>query len=150
MRDLLRFYNFPHHMLKLEVTESSALAPDSPESEVLRELHMFGFRLAIDDFGMGHSPLKYLKEFPINVIKIGGAITREITSNPICADIVTSITKPCRARNITSVAEFVENAGQIVKLTECDCDVYQGYYFSKPLRADHCLEYIKSRRACRE
>lgn len=150
VRGLLRFYTLPHHMLELEVTESSALAPDSPESKVLQGLHMLGLRLAIDDFGMGHSSLKYLKEFPVDVIKIDGAITREITFNPICADIVSSITRLCRARNITSVAEFVENAEQIAKLAERDCDVYQGYYFSKPLKAEQCLEYIKSRRTCRE
>lgn len=148
VRELLHFYTLPHHMLELEVTESSALAPDSPESKVLRGLHMLGLRLAIDDFGMGHSSLKYLKEFPVDVIKIDGAITREITFNPICADIVSSITRLCRARNITSVAEFVENAEQVATLAERDCDVYQGYYFSKPLKADQCLEYIMSRRTC--
>jgi EAL domain-containing protein (putative c-di-GMP-specific phosphodiesterase class I) len=144
---LLEAYALPRHLIELEVTESSALDPESPESAILRDLHKQGLRLAIDDFGMGHSSLKYLKQFPVDVLKIDGAITKEVTFNPMCADIVASITKLCRARDIMSVVEFVENEEQIALLNRHGCDVFQGYYFSRPLPADKCLEYIRTNRS---
>lgn len=143
VRNVLRFYELPPYMIELEVTESSALDPDSPESSILYDLHKLGVRLAIDDFGMGHSSLKYLKQFPVDVIKIDGAITKEVTFNAICSDIVGSITKLCRARDIMSVVEFVETEEQIAELNKHGCDVFQGWYFSKPLPADECLEFIR-------
>jgi lactose/cellobiose-specific phosphotransferase system IIC component len=144
---LLDAHALPRYLIELEVTESSALDPEMPESAILRELHKQGLRLAIDDFGMGHSSLKYLKQFPVDVLKIDGAITREITFNPMCADIVASITKLCRTRDIMTVVEFVENDEQIALLNKQGCDVFQGYYFSKPLPEAQCLEYIKANRA---
>lgn len=143
--DVMHHYELPPYMLELEVTESSALDPDSPESSVLQDIHKLGVRLAIDDFGMGHSSLKYLKEFPVDVIKIDGAITKEVTFNPICADIVASITKLCRARDIMSVAEYVETEEQVIELTKHGCDVYQGWYFSKSLPEEECYEFIRTR-----
>jgi EAL domain-containing protein (putative c-di-GMP-specific phosphodiesterase class I) len=144
-QDMLHYYDLPPHVLEFEVTESSALKSGSSECAVLQSLHNLGVRLAIDDFGMGHSSLNYVKDFPVDVIKIDGAITSEITTNPICADIVASITRLCRSRDIMSIAEFVETAEQVTELTRHGCDVYQGYMFSKPLPADECLSFIRHR-----
>ncbi len=140
--DIMRRYDLAPSMIEIEVTESSALDSDMPESRVLASLHDLGFPIAIDDFGMGHSSLKYLKQFPVNVVKIDGAISRDVLTNPICADIVASITRLCRARGMTSVAEFVENEAQVDVLTALGCDVFQGYHYSRPLEAEACLEFI--------
>ena len=102
-----------------------------------------GFPIAIDDFGMGHSSLKYLKQFPVSVVKIDGAISRDVVTNPICADIVASIIKLCRARNMLSVAEFVENDEQVELLRGLGCDVFQGYRYSKSLPAAECFRFIR-------
>lgn len=139
---ILGKYALDPSMIELEVTESSALDSGTPESEVLSTLHERGFPVAIDDFGMGHSSLKYLKQFPVNTVKIDGAISREVVTNPICADIVASITRLCRARNMTSVAEFVENDEQAKILRELGCDVFQGWNYSKSLIAGECFEFI--------
>ncbi len=139
---ILQRHALPPDMLELEVTESGALDTGTPESQVLSRLHALGVRITIDDFGMGHSSLKYLKQFPVTAVKIDGAISREVVTNPICADIVGSITRLCRARGMTSVAEFVENDAQVAVLREQGVDLFQGYRFSKPLVADACLAYI--------
>ena len=70
-------------------------------------------------------------------------------TNPICADIVTSITRLCRARNMASVAEFVETEAQAAILREQGCDIFQGYLYSKALQADDCLEFIRRNHATR-
>ena len=101
--------------------------------------------MAIDDFGMGHSSLKYLKQVPVSVVKIDGAISREVVTNSICSDIVASITRLCRARNMLSVAEFVENEEQAALLRELGCDVFQGYLYSKSLLPSDCLQFIQKR-----
>lgn len=139
---VLEKYKLEGSLVEIEITESSALDTDSPGSHFLAQLHERGLRLAIDDFGMGHSSLKYLKQFPVDVIKIDGAITREVETNDMCVDIVAAITRLCRTRNMMSIVEFVENENQIRILTENGCDVFQGYYFSKPLLAEECLDFI--------
>lgn len=147
LTDILGRYDLPPSLIELEVTESRALDADTPESAILSHLYNQGFPLAIDDFGMGHSSLKYLKQFPVSTVKIDGAITREVVTNPICADIVASITRLCRARNMTSVAEFVENDEQAALLRKLGCDVFQGYRYSQSLEADACLRFILANRA---
>ncbi len=142
VKEIITRYALPPYLLEVEVTESSALDPESGETAILQELHGLGLRLAIDDFGMGHSSLKYLKQFPVEVVKIDGAITNEITSNPICADIVLSITRLCRARDIISIVEFVETEEQVEILLRHGCDVFQGYLFSRSLPEGECREYF--------
>ncbi len=142
--EILKRHSLPPDLLEVEVTESSALDAGTPESLVLSRLHAMGLHIAIDDFGMGHSSLKYLKQFPVTSVKIDGAISREVVTNPICADIVASITRLCASRGMTSVAEFVESDEQVMVLRALGCDVFQGYRYSKSLLADACLAYIRA------
>ena len=144
---ILRRYGLSPSLMEVEVTESQALDTNTSESRVLSQLFEMGFPLAIDDFGMGHSSLKYLKEFPVSAVKIDGAITREVVTNPICADIVISIVRLCRAQNMLSVAEFVENDQQVKLLRKLGCDVFQGYKYSPSLVADTCLNFILANHA---
>ncbi|OXS28668.1 MAG: PTS fructose transporter subunit IIA [Desulfovibrio sp. MES5] len=136
-------YGLRPDMLEIEVTESGAMDEGSPECLVLRELYEQGFPVAIDDFGMGHTSLKYLRRFPVSTVKIDGGISREVLTNPICADIVASITKLCHAQRITSVAEFVETEEQATTLRGLGCDIFQGYLYSRPLSAEMALQFIR-------
>ena len=137
----------PPDTLELEVTESTMLDAGASQALRLSQLHMLGLRIAIDDFGMGHSSLKYLKQFPVSTVKIDGAISREVVTNPICADIVASITRLCRARNMLCIAEFVENSAQAAVLRTLGVDVFQGHMFSPSLKADDCLAFIRETNA---
>jgi EAL domain-containing protein (putative c-di-GMP-specific phosphodiesterase class I) len=133
--------------LELEVTESTMLEAGTSQSQYLSQLHMLGLRIAIDDFGMGYSSLKYMKQFPVTTVKIDGGISREVVTNPICADIVASITRLCRARGMLCVAEFVENEAQAAVLRTLGVDVLQGHLFSPSLSADDCLAFIRETNA---
>lgn len=143
LKKIFHNYQLQPRMIELEVTESGALDEGSIESKVLSELHDYGFGVAIDDFGMGHTSLKYLKQFPVSTVKLDGAIIREVLTNPICINIVASISKLCRALKITIVAEFVETEAQANLLRKLGCDIFQGYHYAKPLSAEHCLEFIQ-------
>lgn len=131
-------------LLEFELTETAMLAVGSGDNKYLAQLHMLGLRIAIDDFGMGHTSLKYLKQFPVTTVKIDGAISREVVTNPICADIVASITRLCRARGMGCVAEYVETDAQAAVLRTLGVDLLQGYRFSRPLESADCLDFIRS------
>ncbi len=139
---IMAMHDLPLGSVEIEVTESRMLGSSIDESKALMDLHSSGFPLAIDDFGMGHSSLKYLRKFPVSVVKIDGAIVKDVLTNPICADIISTITKLCRARSMRCIAEFVETEKHAEKLRELDCDLFQGYLYSAPLLPDACLEYI--------
>lgn len=142
LMEILFHYDLLPSMFEIEVTESSALDTNKPESRVLTSLYEMGFQIAIDDFGMGHTSLKYLRQFPVTSIKIDGSITKEVVMSSISMDIISSIIKLCKARNMISVAEFVDNDEQANLLRDLGCDVFQGYKYSKPLSANVCLEFI--------
>ncbi len=143
LRDMMERHDLPIGSIEIEVTESRMLTTAKDESRILMNLHTSGFPLAIDDFGMGHSSLKYLRQFPVSVVKIDGAIIKDILTNPICADIVSTIVKLCRARNMRSIAEFVETEKHAEALNALGCDILQGYLYSKPLMPDACFQYIQ-------
>ncbi len=135
-------HRIPPDVLEMEVTESAMLDAGTIQSTHLSQLHMLGLRIAIDDFGMGHNSLKYLKQFPVSTVKIDGAISREVVTNPICADIVASITRLCRARGMQCIAEFVETEPQASVLRTLGVDTFQGYLYRPSLPAEDCLAYI--------
>lgn len=139
---MLQKYSVPPDLMEIEVTESTMLSANTPGNNCLSQLHMLGLRVAIDDFGMGHSSLKYLKQFPVTTVKVDGAISREVVTNPICADIVASITRLCRARGMNCIAEFVESDAQVSVLEALGVDMFQGYRYSRPLLTDECLAFI--------
>lgn len=142
LAEILGRHNVPAQVMEVEVTESGALDADQPENVTLAELHAMGLPLALDDFGMGHSSLKYLKQFPVTGVKIDGVIIRDIVTNTACRDIVAALTGLCKARNMVSVAEFVETEEQVAILRTMGCDLFQGYRYSPSLPAPACLEYI--------
>lgn len=143
--DITTRYDLLPPLIEVEVAESSALDSDKSESHTLSRVYGAGLPVAIDDFGTGHNSLKYLKQFPVSVVKIDGAISREVVTNSICSDIVTSITRLCRAWSMLNVAEFVENEEQAALLCELGCDVFQGYLYSKLLPPSDCLQFIQRR-----
>jgi diguanylate cyclase (GGDEF)-like protein len=122
--------------LTLELTESG-LITDAPQArENIRQLDELGVRLSIDDFGTGHAGFAYLSDFPIDEIKIDRSFVSRLDSSPEATAIVTSCIELAHALNVTVVAEGVETAAQITRLTELGCDIVQGFYYSRPLRAE--------------
>jgi len=120
----------------LEVTESVFIGDSERALLVLCDLREQGLRLALDDFGTGYASLNYLKQFPIDVVKVDRSFVTDVASNPASRAIVAAVIDLAHVLGKSVVAEGVETAGQHEQLAELDCDHCQGYYFGLPLRAD--------------
>ncbi|MDR3323646.1 MAG: EAL domain-containing protein [Zoogloeaceae bacterium] len=139
----LERHQLPHQMIGIEVTESVALDPESLHNQILNQIHNLGFAISIDEFGMGHSSLVYLKYFPVNILKIDKALSQEVASSQTCVEIISTIVELCRALEVKIVVEFVENQEQIEVLLRLGCHIFQGYFYSPPLSGEKMLAYVQ-------
>ncbi|XID92009.1 putative bifunctional diguanylate cyclase/phosphodiesterase [Paenibacillaceae bacterium WGS1546] len=120
----------------IEITESSSMNDIDAVLPVLREFKAIGFRIAIDDFGKGYSALGYIKQFPIDILKIDKSFVRELTSDPRNAVITKAIIDMAHGLNLKVVAEGVETPGQLDALRAMNCDIVQGYLIDPPMSPD--------------
>jgi EAL domain-containing protein (putative c-di-GMP-specific phosphodiesterase class I) len=125
----------PASRLELEITESTAMEDLDMSSQVLHTLQDMGVRIAIDDFGTGHSSLSYLKNFPIQTLKIDRSFVKDIPADPNDAAIAAAAIAMAHSLGISVVAEGVETHEQLEFLRQRDCDAFQGYLISKPVPA---------------
>jgi diguanylate cyclase (GGDEF)-like protein len=125
----------PAELLIFEITENVVMEDLSGAREVMKKLDRLGVRLAIDDFGTGHSSLAYLKQFPVQEVKVDRAFVQGIAESKVDSAIVRAVIDLANAMGISAVAEGVENEDQVAELKMLGCPVAQGFYFSKPLRA---------------
>lgn len=123
-------------LLELEITESTLIHDLQASIAMLHELNALGIAISIDDFGTGYSSLSYLKRFPINAIKIDQSFVRDIHTDPNDAAIVSAIIAMARSLGMKTIAEGVETTEQLTFLRSRECDLMQGYYFSRPVPAD--------------
>jgi EAL domain-containing protein (putative c-di-GMP-specific phosphodiesterase class I) len=121
--------------LELEMTESLLLHNAEENIAVLRKLGKDGVRIAVDDFGTGYSSLAYLRQLPIDTLKIDRTFVRDIESDPEDAAIIHAVVAMGHSLDLQVTAEGVESMGQLQALQHLGCDEYQGYLFSKPLPA---------------
>jgi diguanylate cyclase (GGDEF)-like protein len=122
-------------LLIFEITENVVMEDLSGAREVMRKLDQLGIRLAIDDFGTGHSSLAYLKQFPVQEVKVDRTFVQGMVENPVDSAIVRAVIDLADAMGIAAVAEGVETEGQLAGLRTLGCPIAQGFYFSQPLRA---------------
>lgn len=130
--------------LELEITESTLMTDIDKSISKLNLLVDHGISISIDDFGTGYSSLYYLKNFPINVLKIDRSFIRDITDDPSDAQIVETIILMARNLGIGVVAEGAETAEQVALLKSFGCEQVQGYYYSRPLPLEDIIEFLKS------
>ncbi|GMU46041.1 MAG: hypothetical protein AMXMBFR26_08230 [Porticoccaceae bacterium] len=135
VRDLTAKYRIPTELLELEITESLLMADPERSREELQELKNAGFGLSIDDFGSGYSSLFYLKNLPVDVLKIDRAFIKDLddASNRRDIPVITGIIALARSLGLRTVAEGVETESQKVVLESLGCDLIQGYLISEPL-----------------
>tara|TARA_R110002110_G_scaffold166602_2_gene367331 strand:+ start:85450 stop:87597 length:2148 start_codon:yes stop_codon:yes gene_type:complete len=133
IEEILRKSNLPPHYLELELTESMMMYEEDKAIQTLHDLKRLGLKLAIDDFGTGYSSLSYLKNFPIDYLKIDKAFIVNLNKDPIDVKIVNAIITMAHALQLEVIAEGVEIQEHFEKLAEQNCDIIQGYLFSKPL-----------------
>jgi len=115
----------------------------------LRQIDALGIKLAIDDFGTGYSGLSYLKQFPIDTVKIDQSFVRDLTTDPDDEAIVRAIIAMSQSLKLAVVAEGVERIEQLERLRELGCDMVQGYYFSRPMPVSEADVYLRDNLAPR-
>ncbi|MCP5373043.1 MAG: EAL domain-containing protein [Hyphomicrobiales bacterium] len=131
--------------LFLEVTEN-ILVEDSPAiQDRFRQLLEMGVRFSIDDFGTGYSALSYLRKLSFSVLKIDQSFVRELPHDRESVTLIRTILAMARGLELKVVAEGVENEGQLAFLRDRDCDLVQGFYFSRPLPAAEFLRFVAER-----
>src|SRR6266568_5312146 len=119
-------------LLQIEVTERLALGDDGAV-DALERLRRAGLRVAVDDFGTGHSALGYLRRFPIDVIKLDRSFVERVDRVSPEAAIVQAVIALGHALDMHITAEGVERAEQVERLRALGCDSAQGHYFSMPV-----------------
>jgi diguanylate cyclase (GGDEF)-like protein/PAS domain S-box-containing protein len=130
---ILKETNLDPRWLELELTESSIMKDPEQAIEKLHELKLMGISVAIDDFGTGYSSLNYLKRFPIDTLKIDKTFVSDVCKDPHDTAIVRAIINLGHALDLMVVAEGVETKEQLQYLSALECDVVQGFLFSKAL-----------------
>ena len=138
LQRLMERAGVPPRLIELEITEHAATVDIDNTLKTLRELRVRGFRLAIDDFGTGYSSLSYLREFPINHLKIDLSFVRDVHLDLKKQGLVKAIIAMAHSLDLSTIAEGVEAKEELEFLLENGCDVFQGYYFSKPVSASEC------------
>jgi diguanylate cyclase (GGDEF)-like protein/PAS domain S-box-containing protein len=131
---ILDRHNVPAHRLGLEITESALLEDADHAIGILAALRQLGVRLAIDDFGTGYSSLAYLRQLPIDQLKVDRCFIDGLGVDNEAWAIVAAVTGLAKALRLTTVAEGVETLEQVEALRELECDVAQGYFFTTPQR----------------
>ncbi|SMF20263.1 PAS domain S-box-containing protein/diguanylate cyclase (GGDEF) domain-containing protein [Alteromonadaceae bacterium Bs31] len=148
LAEKIRRYSVDPAKLELEITESAVIENIEHSVEILNQLKALGVSIAMDDFGTGFSSLSYLKQLPIDVIKIDRSFVNQLPNDEDDIVIVNAIFSISKAMNIEVVAEGIENHAQLQFLLNQGCEYSQGYYHSRPLpRADfeHWVSIYKLR-----
>lgn len=135
------------HLLELEITESAAMENPKETIAHLDRLKAMGIGLAIDDFGTGYSSLSYLKLFPVNRLKIDRSFVKDIETDSNDAAIAAATIALAHTLGKEVVAEGVETEAQLAFLQYQQCDMVQGYFFSRPLPAEEAAGFIRSNQA---
>lgn len=133
----LEDFQISSEYLELELTESLVMHNPEEAEKIMRMLLERGLHLALDDFGTGYSSLAYLKRFPFDTVKIDRAFIADITRNPEDAAIASAIIGMAHSLRMQVVAEGVESEAQMKFLQARHCDQIQGFYFSRPIPAEH-------------
>ena len=131
LQRLLHESGFPADRLVLEITETLLMDDDARTSDVLAEFRDMGVRLAVDDFGTGYSALSYLRKFPVSTLKIDRSFIRDINLSTGHRNLVEAIIAMAHGLDLKTIAEGVETAEQAELLEELNCDMVQGFHYSK-------------------
>jgi EAL domain-containing protein (putative c-di-GMP-specific phosphodiesterase class I)/FixJ family two-component response regulator len=142
VRRVLRETGMQPQQLALEITESTLMQNVQQHVAELGALRADGVGIEIDDFGTGYSSLAYLKQLPIDTVKIDRTFIQNIDSNAVDAAIVSAIFAMAQSMGLRVVAEGVETRGQLQVLDRYGCAYAQGYYFSRPLPAEGCRKLL--------
>jgi EAL domain-containing protein (putative c-di-GMP-specific phosphodiesterase class I) len=130
-------------LLELELTESMSIDDPARSAELLGRLRALGVSLSIDDFGTGYSSLSYLKRLPVHKLKIDISFVQDMCQSSESLAMVKAIIAMAHSLHLGVIAEGVEHRDQLESLRAAGCDQIQGFYFSRPLEAAACADYLR-------
>jgi diguanylate cyclase (GGDEF)-like protein len=136
-------HKVPPDWLELELTEHELMRQPEIVVERLAQLRKLGVTLSVDDFGTGYSSLRYLKDLPIQTLKLDRSFVSTLTRNERDAVIVRSTITMAHGLGLLVVAEGVEDQATMVELNRLECDLVQGYYISRPIPEEAALVWAK-------
>ena len=145
VEDAIHGNGIPPRLIELEITESILMGNINYAILILHTLKEIGVTVSLDDFGTGYSSLNYLKNLPIDTLKIDKSFIDEVHTSSSDAAIALTIIALSRNLGMEVVAEGVENQEQYAFLRNNGCDLIQGYYFSKPLPAAEFEALLRAR-----
>ena len=136
IKQQLVLFSIPGSLLEIEITEGVLIEDIESCINVLEKLKALDISISIDDFGTGYSSLNYLKRLPLDILKIDQSFVEECHRKDEDTEICATIINLAKNLNLNTIAEGVETEGQLNTLLQLGCEVFQGYYFYKPLAAN--------------
>jgi EAL domain-containing protein (putative c-di-GMP-specific phosphodiesterase class I)/GGDEF domain-containing protein len=130
--------------LELEITESALIDNLSYNIKTINDFKNIGIKLSMDDFGVEYSSFSYLKNLPIDTLKLDRLFVRDFEHNKNDIAIIKSMIQLGHELNLNVIAEGVETQEQLDVLRELECDQYQGYYHSQPMAKEKIIERVKN------
>lgn len=143
---ILKESKLESQLLELEITESVIMEYPEYSIEKLNTLRKLGIRIALDDFGTGYSSLSYLKNLPLTTLKIDKSFVDTINKSISGANITDTIIELGHKLHLSIIAEGVENQEQLQYLSKSNCDMIQGFYFSKPLSEEDLFLFLQEQK----
>ncbi|RBP28331.1 PAS domain S-box-containing protein/diguanylate cyclase (GGDEF)-like protein [Marinobacter pelagius] len=142
IRSILEKTELPAEHLELELTEGILMKDSDGAIDILNALNGMGIATAIDDFGTGFSSFSYLRDLPVDKIKIDRSFVSRINTSEKDAAVCKGMITLAREMNLRVIAEGVETAEEVEILTENGCEAFQGYYFARPMAFDALVDWI--------
>jgi diguanylate cyclase (GGDEF)-like protein len=133
--------------LTVEITETALMKDPDATARRLNAIKELGVRVAVDDFGTGYSSLAYLRQFPVDTLKIDRAFVQGIASSKESAALIQTLIDLGKTLNLETLGEGIEDLAQLEHLQRARCDSGQGFLFARPLEADALTEFLRSRPA---
>jgi len=136
LKEIMERYHITPEEVEIEITETLELEEDIKVKDTLLKINAMGISIAVDDFGTGYSSLYYLKQLPVDRIKIAKPLVDLIDKDNYDYAIVKAVITVAKAIGVPVIAEGVERMEQLECLRKLQCDEIQGYYFAKPMPAE--------------
>ena len=145
LQEILEQYGVNAGSIEIEITERFIMEYSTTNMTILEDLRRLGCRISIDDFGTGYSSMSYMKQLPLDTIKIDRSFIMDLPDNTHDAEVSKAIIALSKSLGYEVVAEGIENEEQETFLREHGCDIGQGYYFARPMDETAFLEFLKKK-----
>ena len=142
IRTVAEQYELDPALIQVEITESALMHSTRQNLATLEALRALGIKILIDDFGTGYSSLNYIKQMPIDCLKIDRSFVRDLSSDPRDTAIIRAIMSIAHSLDMSVIAEGVESAEQAKQLVELGCRAAQGYYYHRPMSGMQCRSLL--------